>query len=204
MPIIKWAGSKRQLLPELRARIPHRFGRYIEPFLGSGALFLDLLPNEAILNDFNPELINMYSCIRENADAIYEMLQAYQDDYNALNSQEERDQYYYHQRDIFNQRLKNEQLDVVDASLFIFLNKTCYNGLYRVNTAGLFNTPSGKKRRVSICSRTQLQRCSGRITGNHVCRTPAPHLHGQEDLTSVPWRPICVPASRTRFPAAVQ
>ena len=160
MPIIKWAGSKRQLLPELRARIPHRFGRYIEPFLGSGALFLDLLPNEAILNDYNPELINMYSCIRENADAIYELLQVYQDNYNALNAQEERDQYYYQQRDIFNQRLQNEQLDVVDASLFIFLNKTCYNGLYRVNTAGLFNTPSGKKRRVSICSRAQLQRCS--------------------------------------------
>ena len=164
MPIIKWAGSKRQLLPELQARIPRVFGRYVEPFLGSGALFLELLPNRAILNDFNPELINMYNCIRDNCDAMYNILIGLQKEYNELPSQEAKEEFYYHVRDEFNARMLSHRLDIRDASLFVFLNKTCYNGLYRVNTAGSFYTPSGKKRTVSISSRAHFQRCSDALT----------------------------------------
>lgn len=164
MPIIKWAGSKRQLLPELSARIPNTFGRYVEPFLGSAALFLELQPHQAILNDFNPELINMYTCIRDCCDATYNDLQNLQSEYNELSSQPEKEDFYYQKREEFNQRMQNQPLGVRDASLFIFLNKTCYNGLYRVNTAGAFNTPSGKKHSVSISSRTQFQRCSDALS----------------------------------------
>ena len=164
IPIIKWAGSKRQLLSELQARIPHVFGRYVEPFLGSGALFLELQPKQATLNDCNPELINMYTCIRDCCDELFDNLVTLQKEYNELTSQKDKELFYYKMRDEFNERMLNANLGVRDASLFIFLNKTCYNGLYRVNTAGTFNTPSGKKRKVSISSKAQFQRCSDALS----------------------------------------
>ena len=167
MPIIKWAGSKRQLLPELKARVPSEYGRYVEPFLGSGALFFELLPQRAVLNDFNPELINTFCCIRDNAEQLYEMLLVYHGEYNALLNQKDRDDYYYNKRDEFNQRMQGD-LGVLDASLFIFLNKTCYNGLYRVNGTGAFNTPSGKKKTFSLCTRNQLLRCSNALAGKEI------------------------------------
>lgn len=166
MPIIKWAGSKRQLLPELQARLPHNYGRYVEPFLGSGALFFELLPNQATLNDYNPELINMYTCIRDNCDEMYNTLVTLQNEYNELTSQKDKEDYYYRTRDEFNERMLYPSLGIRDASLFVFLNKTCYNGLYRVNAAGAFNTPSGKKRTVAISSKAQFQRCSDALNNS--------------------------------------
>lgn len=163
-PIIKWAGGKRQLLPELQARIPRQYGTYVEPFLGGGSLFFLLQPKKALLNDSNKELMSMYCCVRDNAAQLYDVLCNFQREYNALANQEDRDRYYYEKRILFNERM-DEPLGIVDAALFIFLNRTCFNGLYRVNSLGQMNTPSGKNTRFGFCSKAQIMSCSEALSG---------------------------------------
>lgn len=148
MPIIKWAGGKTQLLADLKERMPKRYSTYVEPFVGSGALFFDIAPQKAIINDSNPELINMYIQLRDRPAEMMALLQLYQEEYNSLDSGQ--NTYYYKKREEFNENILSEHLDVRDAALLVFLNKTCYNGLYRVNASGKFNTPWGKRKRVNL------------------------------------------------------
>lgn len=159
-PIIKWAGSKRQLLLELNQYIPDDYGKYVEPFVGSGALFFDLLPNKAILNDTNRELINMYCCLRDNPEDLKEILLMLEDEYNSLNAISDKMELFYLKRDEFNRNIVDNELGISDAALFIFLNKTCYNGLYRVNSQGLFNTPSGKQKSIRLYDDNTFYSCS--------------------------------------------
>ena len=160
IPIIKWAGGKRQLLPELKKYLPPQYNIYVEPFLGSAAMFLDLLPDKAVLNDFNPELINVYKSVRDHIYELTIILSKYQNEYNALPTIDEKSAYFYARREEFNARIHNPKLNVEDAALFIFLNKACYNGLYRVNTQGYFNTPFGQHKRISLYIKSSLLNCS--------------------------------------------
>lgn len=145
-PIIKWAGGKTQMLGELLPRVPDAYGRYIEPFFGGGALFFALQPQKAVISDRNPELINMYKQIATHVDDVIYYLEKY------TNTSEE----FYRIRG-----LDWEQLPKAEAAArTIFLNKTCYNGLYRVNKKGQFNVPYGKYKNPKICDSSALRSAS--------------------------------------------
>ena len=141
-PILKWAGGKTQLLKELLPLIPGEFGKYIEPFVGGGALFFAAQPHNAVISDSNPELINVYQQVANNLDELIACLKTYQ------NTKE----FYYAVR----QQDRTQLSDVEAAARMIFLNKTCFNGLYRVNRQGNFNVPYGRYKNPKICDEEAL------------------------------------------------
>lgn len=136
-PILKWAGGKTQMLGDLLPKVPASYGRYIEPFIGGGAMFFALNPNEAVIADSNPELINMYTQIANSVDEVIGYLQQYE------NTQE----MFYNVRALEWQDLPKSEA----AARTIYLNKTCFNGLYRVNKKGKFNVPFGKYKAPNFC-----------------------------------------------------
>lgn len=144
-PFVKWAGGKRQLIPQIRERLPKQFNNYYEPFVGGGAVIFDLLPENAFINDINRALINAYQVI---CDCPHEFLY----EVNRLDAEmwEDGKKYYYSLRERFNDKLMKNELDVELAALFVFINKHCFNGLYRVNGKGLFNVPYNNSRRTSV------------------------------------------------------
>lgn len=141
-PIVKWAGGKKQLLATLTSRLPRHMERYFEPFSGGAALFFSLQPREAMLLDTNPELVDAYLAVRDELDALIELLQRYRYD-------KER---YYEVR-----AQSPEGLTRVErAARFLYLNRTCFNGLYRVNRKGQFNVPFGRYQNPRICDVPRL------------------------------------------------
>ncbi len=144
-PFVKWAGGKRQLLPQIRERLPEKFNKYYEPFVGGGAVVFELQPEKALINDINKALINVYKCICDKPE---EFLRAI----DKLDSEIWQDgkKYYYFLREYYNDKLMQAEYDVELAALLVFLNKHCFNGLYRVNGKGLFNVPYNNSRRVSV------------------------------------------------------
>lgn len=164
-PFIKWAGGKSQLLSEIRRKYPSKIERYCEPFVGGGAVLFDVLsnyqPKEVLINDINAELINTYRQIKENCEPLILQLSDLQSQYKSL-SDEERKALYFAKRDRYNS-LKingNEAENLEKAALFIFINKTCFNGLYRVNSKGLFNVPWNYAKNPLICDEKNLRACS--------------------------------------------
>lgn len=162
-PFLKWAGGKTQLLPQLRALFPEglkagQLTRYVEPFLGSGAVFFDVMQRyelaEAVLCDVNGDLVLTYQTLQARADDLVAELHRLQTRYAAL-SAEGQTRFFYEQRDVFNQNRRRTNRDAGEAlaraAQFIFLNKTCFNGLYRVNAKGDFNTPAGRYANPTIC-----------------------------------------------------
>lgn len=149
-PFVKWAGGKRQLLAQIKERIPEGYNRYFEPFVGGGAVVFELLPAEARINDINRSLINAYRQIKSKPDAFLDCV-------NRLDAGmwEDGKAYYYAMRQQYNQKLADEEYDEELAALLVFLNKHCYNGLYRVNGKGEFNVPYNNSRRDS-CSRETI------------------------------------------------
>ncbi|WGL60506.1 DNA adenine methylase [Pigmentibacter sp. JX0631] len=158
-PVLKWAGGKTQLLPALTAKYPKNLGtkitKYIEPFFGGGAVFFDLYNSnyikEAIILDANPELILLYKIIKKQPDQLVENLQKLQKKYLLLKDSD-REEFYYKVRDDFNSKRKNSytKLNSIRASQIIFLNRTCFNGLFRVNSKGGFNVPYGNYKNPKI------------------------------------------------------
>ena len=144
-PFVKWAGGKRQLIPQIRDRMPEKYNDYYEPFVGGGAVIFDLLPVNALINDINKALINTYRTICNEPDAFLKEV-------NRLGNDmwEDGKKYYYSIREHYNDKLMRSEYDVELAALFVFINKHCFNGLYRVNGKGLFNVPYNNSRRVSI------------------------------------------------------
>lgn len=138
-PFLKWAGGKTQLLDRLRERLPSEFNRYYEPFIGGGALFLDIHPNNAVINDVNMQLLNIYIRLKEDATNIVELV-------NYFDQVECDKEYYLQMRDRYNKKIINHELDFECAAMMIWLNKHCFNGLYRVNSKGLFNVPYNNKK----------------------------------------------------------
>lgn len=144
-PFVKWAGGKRQLLPQIKERMPESYNNYFEPFVGGGAVVFELLPANALINDINGALINAYKIICEKTQLLIETI-------NKLDEEmwEDGKAYYYSLREQYNDKLMKSEFDVELAALFIFINKHCFNGLYRVNGKGLFNVPYNNSRRKSI------------------------------------------------------
>ena len=132
IPVIKWVGGKRQLLPILKEYIPTKFNKYYEPFFGGGALFFYLKPKKAVINDSNIQLMSMYQNLCNYCDEIKSLLDMYQNKYNSLSKGEQLN-FYYSLRNKYNQKISAQLNDAETASLLIFLNKSGFNGLYRVN-----------------------------------------------------------------------
>ncbi|NMA50489.1 MAG: DNA adenine methylase [Mollicutes bacterium] len=142
-PFVKWAGGKRSIIDKLLPLIPKSFKTYYEPFLGGGALLFELQPGKAVINDYNMELINVYNCIKDEKKLIKMCSEL---DKHEQNHSEE---YYYKIRDLDrNKKSFNRLSDYKRAARTIYLNKSCFNGLYRVNSNNEFNVPSGKKKEV--------------------------------------------------------
>ena len=144
-PFVKWAGGKRQLISQIRERMPEKYNDYYEPFVGGGAVIFDLLPANALINDINKALINTYRTICNEPDAFLKEVNRLDDD-----MWEDGKKYYYSIREHYNDKLMRSEYDVELAALFVFINKHCFNGLYRVNGKGLFNVPYNNSRRVSV------------------------------------------------------
>lgn len=144
-PFVKWAGGKRQLIPQIRERMPEQFNKYYEPFVGGGAVIFELLPENAVINDINRALINAYQMICDHP-------QDFLQEINRLDAEmwEDGKEYYYSLREHYNDKLMKDEFDVELAALFVFINKHCFNGLYRVNGKGLFNVPYNNSRRSSV------------------------------------------------------
>ena len=152
-PVIKWAGGKTQLLKEIKARMPKEYNHYYEIFFGGGALYFDIMPKKATINDCNLELINMYNQIKTNLNELMSKLNEFQDEHS--------EEHYLKIRDDFNMRINNpEELGLLDAAELIYLNKMGYNGLYRVNSNGLYNVPSGHKKKCVIYQKDNLKEVS--------------------------------------------
>lgn len=141
-PVVKWAGGKSRLLPELFARLPPRWGRYFEPFGGGAALFFALAPERGVLGDANADLVGMYRALATDADAVIRKLKSHARAHSV--------DYYYGARARWNTR-RAAWAPATGAAAFIYLNKTCYNGLWRVNRAGGFNVPCGRYTNPPIC-----------------------------------------------------
>ena len=138
-PFVKWAGGKTQLLDALRDNMPESFNTYYEPFVGAGAFLLSLTPDIAIINDINEELINVYLKLKDNTQELIDLIESF--DKEICNKE-----YYLAKRDCYNQKITHHILDIETAALMIWLNKHCFNGLYRVNSKGLFNVPYNNRK----------------------------------------------------------
>ncbi|NLD48562.1 MAG: Dam family site-specific DNA-(adenine-N6)-methyltransferase [Clostridiaceae bacterium] len=171
-PFVKWAGGKGQLIDEIRKQYPKGLGdtirKYAEPFVGGGAVLFDILNeyelDEIYISDINAELISTYQVLRDNADALISRLSQYQDEYLPL-SDDFRKEYYYEKRKKFNELKCQDFLNTEIASLFIFLNRTCFNGLYRVNSKGEYNVPIGSYKSPLICDVDNLRQVSKALSG---------------------------------------
>jgi len=165
-PFVKWAGGKGQLINTLDELFPKRLAEgkidvYIEPFVGGGAVLFHILQKykikKAIINDINKELINCYLCIKKDAEQVIKILKTLEKEYLTA---EKRNEYYYKVRQRYNTITLNSHLDFEKCADFIFLNRTCYNGLYRVNKSGKFNVPHGRYKNPTICDQDNLRLCA--------------------------------------------
>lgn len=158
IPVVKWVGGKRQLLEDINEILPHSFNTYFEPFLGGGAVLFNIQPKKAIVNDLNKELINTYEVVRDEVDELI----------NDLAKHKNEASYFYNLRDI-DRKSDFDKLSKLDrASRFLYLNKTCYNGLYRVNSFGHFNSPFGNYRNPNIVNAPTLRAVSEYLNCNDV------------------------------------
>lgn len=147
-PILRWAGGKRAMLDDIMPHLPSKsdFGCYFEPFFGGGAVFFNLEPSNGIINDINPKLINFYRQVKQNPEQIIQQNRLYDDEYESR-CEDDQEDYYYDKREEFNDLCNpsGESNDPIEeASLLLFLNRTCFNGLYRTNNDGNFNVPIGR------------------------------------------------------------
>ncbi|MCO5250926.1 MAG: DNA adenine methylase [Candidatus Kapabacteria bacterium] len=162
-PFLKWAGGKTQLINDIEKALPKDISRdeftYIEPFVGSGAVLFSMInkfPNleRAVINDINEDLINTYRIIASKPKELISILEILQNEFHDLKGNEEKKKlYYYHKRELYNAR--NEEQSG-QAALFIFLNRTCFNGLYRVNRKNEFNVPMGSYKQPTICDKENI------------------------------------------------
>ncbi|MEO0373884.1 MAG: DNA adenine methylase [Cyanobacteria bacterium P01_A01_bin.17] len=145
-PFLKWAGGKSRLLAQYQPWFPQAYSRYYEPFVGGGAVFFHLQPASAMLSDINPELVNVYECVRSQVEALIQQLE--------IHAQHHGHEYYYQMR------AADQGSSIERAARFIYLNKTCFNGLYRENSQGKFNVPMGRYKKPTICNPELLRSAS--------------------------------------------
>lgn len=155
-PFIKWAGGKRQLLEKLEQHMPKNYNRYYEPFIGGGAFLLHIQPEHAVINDTNQQLLNVYKALKQDAEEVIEIIRKL----DAIPCDRNR---YLFLRDCYNVKISSNDLDAECAALMIWINKHCFNGLYRVNSKGLFNVPYNNKTKGASADVVNL-----RLIGNYL------------------------------------
>lgn len=153
-PVLKWAGGKSQLLGEIIPRMPESYTNYIEPFFGSGAVYFAIAPDHAVIADSNPELINLYRIIASDVEDLINLLSKYE------NTKEQ----FYGVRAVDWRDMKPLEA----AARTVYLNKTCFNGLYRVNRKGLFNTPYANNKRTVFCDATEIRKAAVLLNGAEI------------------------------------
>ena len=211
-PFIKWVGGKGQLLSEINKLYPVELGKninkYAEIFVGGGAVLFDILSkyklDEVYISDKNLELINTYKSIRDNVDILIKSLKEMEEQYIPLDNENRKD-YYYKKREEYNSlKINSEVNNIEKAVLFIFLNKTCFNGLYRVNKKGEFNVPMGAYKKPKICDEENLKNVS--LTLRNVKIVYADYRKSEkfiDDKTFVyidpPYRPLNITSSFTSY-----
>jgi len=210
-PFLKWAGGKSQILGDIRRKYPSELGstidKYAEPFVGGGAVLFDVLSryniNDVYISDINRELIQTYIAIRDNAAQLIVFLKDLESQY--LNANDNvRKEIYYTSRERFN-ILKTANSESVEiAALFIFLNRTCFNGLYRVNSHGAFNVPHGSYKNPTICDRHNLLAVSEKLHGVIIMCADYKESHDFIDSNTFayfdpPYRPLTATASFTSY-----
>ena len=159
-PILKWVGGKRQLLSEIIPLIDESCDNYVEPFIGGGAVLFRLQPKKAIINDYNTELINVYRTVRDDLDGLVALLKEHEK-YNSSD-------YYYEVRALDRTPDFDKMSNLEKAARIIYLNKTCYNGLYRVNSLGQFNSPYGRYKNPNIVNEVVLRAISKYLNRNEI------------------------------------
>ncbi|MCI6272460.1 MAG: DNA adenine methylase [Erysipelotrichaceae bacterium] len=211
-PFLKWAGGKSQLILEIEKYYPFKKGKitkYVEPFVGGGAVLFDILSKydlkEVYINDINAELINTYNVIRNDINELIEILYVMQNTFIPLEN-DKRKVYYLEKRNRFNYLKINgdKSTNIEKAALMIFLNKTCFNGLFRVNKKGLFNVPIGSYKNPLICDEKNLRAVSEKLKNvNIVCGDYKMTADFIDENTFVyfdpPYRPITETASFTAY-----
>ncbi|MEG0978231.1 MAG: DNA adenine methylase [Bacilli bacterium] len=160
-PVLKWVGGKRQLLNEIIPLISTDCSTYVEPFVGGAAVLFKLQPKKAIINDYNEELINVYKTIRDNPEELIEKLKEHE-------CNKDSEDYFYKIRGLDRTEEFSELTNVDRAARIVYLNKTCYNGLYRVNAAGQFNSPFGKYKNPNIVNATTIRAVSKYFNDNNI------------------------------------
>lgn len=158
MPFLKWVGGKRQLMNEIEPLIPSRISTYYEPFVGGGAVFLNRQPKKAVINDYNSELINVYQVIRDEVEELIDELHKHKNEA----------EYFYEIRALDRKEEFDNLSAVKRASRIIYLNKTCFNGLYRVNSSGEFNTPFGRYKNPNIVNEHVLKAVSSYLRNSNI------------------------------------
>jgi len=159
-PFTKWTGGKRQLLPELLERMPKSYNHYYEPFIGGGALFFEVQPTKATINDFNDNLVNAYVSIKDNLHDLFVLLQNHQD----LNHKE----YYLELRNADRDGRIDNMTPVEKAARLMYMLRVCFNGLYRVNSKNQFNVPYGKYINPTILDKELLSEISKYLNEHHI------------------------------------
>lgn len=157
-PFLKWVGGKRQLMPAIKELIPKNYTNYYEPFIGGGAVLFDLQPKNAVINDFNEELINVYQTIKDKPEELISDLKTHKNESD----------YFYNLRALDRDDSFDNISSIKKASRVIYLNKTCYNGLYRVNSSGEFNSPFGRYKNPNIVNETTIRAVSKYLNTNNI------------------------------------
>ena len=157
-PFLKWVGGKRQIMPEIEQHLPKGIKSYIEPFIGGGAVLFHLQPKSAVINDFNAELVNVYKVIKNDLENLVVDLHRHKNE----------SKYFYDIRALDRTEAFNNLSDVERASRIIYLNKTCYNGLYRVNNSGEFNSPFGKYKNPNIVNEPTLRAVNSYLNSSNI------------------------------------
>jgi len=212
-PFIKWAGGKSQILSEIRAKYPAELGKsikkYAEPFVGGGAVLFDVLNNydldEIYIGDINRELILTYTAVRDNAVELIKLLKNLENEYLSTSDKARKELYYInrgHYNALKSGKSANDNIEL--AALFIFLNKTCFNGLYRVNAKGGFNVPQGSYKNPKICDEDSLQAVSKALQGvKIICGDYKNSADFIDENTFAyfdpPYRPLTTTASFTAY-----
>ena len=210
-PFLKWAGGKGQLLKEIDKYYPFKkdvtITKYAEPFVGGGAVLFDILNKfnlqEIYISDINAELINTYIMVRDELDALLDMLRQFEKEFLRLSGDDRKD-YYQSKRFRFNELKSGGMLNEEQAALMIFLNKTCFNGLYRVNRKGEYNVPMGAYKNPLICNESNLKQVSRKLQGVRiVCGDYKESDDFIDDKTFVyfdpPYRPLTPTANFTSY-----
>lgn len=157
-PFVKWVGGKRQLMPAIKVLLPQRYTTYYEPFIGGGAVLFGTQPKRAVINDSNNELINTYRVVKDHPEELITDLKTHINDSD----------YFYEIRALDRQDDFNQLSNIKRASRVIYLNKTCYNGLYRVNNSGEFNAPFGKYKNPNIVNEVTIRAVSKFLNTNDI------------------------------------